>query len=82
MSEMETSYRQAAQGQLPSKVPSEIYCHTLTDDSILSADLRAKGFHTLTLFGIDTPFPLFAKNNAEMRERAQAAFLAGLDQLA
>ncbi len=78
--EMKASYRQAAEGQLPAKVPSEIYCHTLTDDSILSPDLRARGFHTLTLFGIDTPFPLFEKDNSAMRERAQAAFLAGLDQ--
>ncbi len=78
--QMETSYREAAQGRLPGKVPSEIYCHTLTDDSILSPELRGKGFHTLTLFGVDTPFPLFEKNNPEMRERAQAAFIAGLDQ--
>jgi phytoene dehydrogenase-like protein len=77
--EMESSYRQAAQGRLPDRVPSEIYCHTLTDDSILSADLRAKGFHTLTLFGIDTPWPLFAGDNDKMRARAQAAFIAGLD---
>jgi len=77
--EMEASYRQAANGHLPDKVPSEIYCHTLTDDSILSPDLRAKGFHTLTLFGIDTPWPLFAGNNDEMRKRAQAAFVSGLD---
>jgi phytoene dehydrogenase-like protein len=76
---MEKSYRQAAHGRLPDKVPSEIYCHTLTDDSILSPELRAKGFHTLTLFGIDTPWPLFAGNNEKMRKRAQAAFIAGLD---
>ena len=65
---METSYRQASQGQLPDKLPSEIYCHTLTDDSILSPDLRAKGFHTLTLFGLDTPWRLFAGNNEAMRQ--------------
>ena len=77
--QMEISYRQAAQGHLPDKVPSEIYCHTLTDDSILSHDLRARGYHTLTLFGIDTPWPLFAENNDKMRKRAQAAFISGLD---
>jgi phytoene dehydrogenase-like protein len=77
--QMMTSYRQAGQGQLPEKVPSEIYCHTLTDDSILSPELRAKGFHTLTLFGLDTPWPLFAGNNDEMRNRAQAAFISGVD---
>jgi phytoene dehydrogenase-like protein len=78
-SEMESSYRQAAQGQLPDKVPGEIYCHSLTDDTILSPDLRAKGYHTLTLFGCDTPWPLFARDNDTMRERAGARFIAGLN---
>jgi len=77
--QMATSYKQAKQGRLPDKPPSEIYCHTLTDDSILSPDLRARGFHTLTLFGIDTPWSLFAGNNEKMRQCAQAAFIAGLD---
>ena len=76
---MATSYEQASQGRLPDKPPSEIYCHTLTDDSILSPELRARGFHTLTLFGIDTPWPLFAGNNDEMRKHAQAAFIAGFE---
>jgi phytoene dehydrogenase-like protein len=79
-SEMERSYRQAAQASLPDKVPSEIYCHTLTDDSIISPDLRAQGFHTITLFGIDTPWSLFAKNNDEMRERAESRFVTGLNR--
>ncbi|MDQ2659908.1 MAG: NAD(P)/FAD-dependent oxidoreductase [Verrucomicrobiota bacterium] len=58
--EMNLSYRQAGEGKLPDKVPGEIYCHTLTDDSILSPELRAQGFHTMTLFGLDTPYGLFA----------------------
>ena len=77
--EMKTSYEQAKQGNLPDKVPSEIYCHTLTDESILSPELRAQGFHTMTLFGLDTPWPLFAEENQTMRQRAQEKFVAGLD---
>jgi phytoene dehydrogenase-like protein len=77
--EMLTSYQQAQQGRLPDKPPSEIYCHTLTDDSILSPELRAKGFHTLTLFGIDTPWSLFAKDNPAQRREAQARFVAGIN---
>lgn len=78
--EMERSYRQAAQGALPEKVPGEIYCHTLTDDSIISAELRARGFHTITLFGIDTPWSLFAGNNEKMRACAEATFITGLNR--
>jgi phytoene dehydrogenase-like protein len=78
-SEMEASHRQAAEGRLPDRVPGEIYCHTLTDESILSPELRAKGFHTLTLFGIDTPWSLFNRNNAKAREDAEARFVEGLN---
>ena len=65
--QMNVSYDQACQGRLPDKTPCEVYCHTLTDDSILGPDLRAKGFHTMTLFGIDTPWRLFSRDNKTMR---------------
>ncbi len=53
------AYREAAAGRLPSRPPSEIYCHSLTDPSILGGDLAARGHHTLTLFGLHTPARLF-----------------------
>ncbi|MGH7938472.1 MAG: phytoene desaturase family protein, partial [Chthoniobacterales bacterium] len=77
--EMNLSYEQSRAGQLPEKPPSEIYCHTLTDDSILSPELRAQGFHTLTLFGIDTPWSLFAGDNETMRRKAERRFLDGIN---
>ena len=77
--QMNTSYEQASQGQLPDKPPSEVYCHTLTDDSILSPELREKGFHTMTLFGLDTPWRLFSRDNDAMRRRAEQKFLKGLN---
>jgi phytoene dehydrogenase-like protein len=77
--EMKRSYHEAAQNQLPAKIPCEIYCHTLTDDSILSPQLRARGFHTLTLFALDTPWRLFEGNNVEMKERATRRCLEGLN---
>ena len=77
--EMNRSYEQALAGHLPDKLPSEIYCHTLTDDSILSPELRAQGFHTLTLFGIDTPWSLFADDNKTMSQRAERRFIDGIN---
>ena len=56
-----TAYRQAASGGLPAAPPSEIYCHSLTDPSILGPDLAAQGYQTLTLFGLHTPARLFAR---------------------
>src|SRR5436189_2436035 len=69
--DMNAGCEQAGQGKLPDKLPSEVYCHTLTDDSILSPELRAQGFHTMTLFGLDTPWPLFAGNNETMRNKVK-----------
>ncbi len=77
--EMNVSYREAMRGQLPNKLPGEVYCHTLTDDSILSPELRAKGFHTLTLFGLDTPWSLFSRDNKTMRQRAEKKFVEGMN---
>ncbi len=78
--QMNLSYRQAANGQLPDRPPGEVYCHTLTDDSILAPDLRAQGFHTMTLFGIDTPYALFERDNETMRRTAEERFIASIDQ--
>lgn len=78
--QMNVSYEQAAKGKLPDHTPCEVYCHTLTDDSILSPELRAKGFHTITLFGLDTPYPLFKIDNETSRVRAQEKFLASMNQ--
>jgi len=78
--QMNASYEQAVKGRLPDKTPCEVYCHTLTDESILSAELREKGFHTITLFGLDAPYSLFAKDNETMRKQAERKFLASMNQ--
>ncbi len=78
--QMNLSYAQAKQGRLPDKPPSEVYCHTLTDDSILSPELRGQGFHTMTLFGLDTPWNLFARDNEMTRHEAEKKFLTSMNQ--
>jgi len=78
--QMNSSYEQAARGVLPEKTPCEIYCHTLTDDSILAAELRAQGFQTLTLFGLDAPWNLFSRDNTSMRKMAEQRFLQSINQ--
>jgi phytoene dehydrogenase-like protein len=40
-------------------LPCEIYCHSLTDPSIVSPALRESGAHTLTAFGLHTPHSAF-----------------------
>jgi len=72
------AYRQASAGAIPSLPPCEVYCHSLTDPSILSAELHARGVHTLTLFGLHMPARLFA--DAGAKDRAVAATLGSLNQ--
>jgi phytoene dehydrogenase-like protein len=78
--QLETAYREAADGEVPGVAPSEIYCHSLTDPSILGPELRAAGYQTLTLFGLHLPARLFTEaNNDTVREAALAAVLRQLD---
>ncbi|AJT68750.1 hypothetical protein T261_7148 [Streptomyces lydicus] len=80
--QLETAHRQAASGTLPAAPPSEIYCHSLTDPSILGDELVRQGYHTLTLFGLHTPARLFAADTPEnpaTRDRLLAATLEELD---
>jgi phytoene dehydrogenase-like protein len=78
--QMIVSHDEASDGRLPGKTPCEIYCHTLTDDSILAPDLRDRGFQTLTLFGLDSPWSAFARANETMRRQAEKGYLASIDQ--
>jgi phytoene dehydrogenase-like protein len=78
--QMNESYEQAMKGRLPEHTACEVYCHTLTDDSILAPDLRRQGFQTMTLFGLDVPYSLFAQENETMRARAEQSFLQSINQ--
>ena len=43
---------------MPDPLPVEIYCHSLTDPSILGEELQASGAQTLTMFGLQVPHRL------------------------
>ena len=77
--ELEDAYVAAKNGEIPEHAPSEMYCHTLTDVSILSDELASKGFHTLTLFGLHTPAELFEKDNNEAKKLAAKRCLDALN---
>jgi len=79
--QLQTAYDEAAAGRLPTLPPCEIYCHSLTDSSILGPTLRGSGAHTLTLFGLHQPARLFAADNEAARSAALAATLRALDEV-
>jgi phytoene dehydrogenase-like protein len=77
--QLERARGRAASGELPDPVPCEIYCHSLSDPTILGGELRAAGAQTLTCFALQLPARLFADDNVAMRDRALRATLASLD---
>jgi phytoene dehydrogenase-like protein len=78
-SQLEAAYAVARGGRIPQPLPLEIYCHTLADPSILSAELIVKGFHTLTLFGLHTPAKLFDADPEGVKALAKEQALSSLN---
>ena len=78
--ELERAYAEAAAGQVPSSMPGEVYCHSLTDPSILG-DVP-DGTQTLTYFGLHLPATLFddPATRAQRKELAVRRAIASLDQ--
>jgi phytoene dehydrogenase-like protein len=79
-SQLEAAYRSTDAGVMPDRLPFEIYCHSLTDPSILGPELAQAGWHTLTLFGHHAPARLFARDNSAQRDLAVSRALAGLNR--
>ncbi|HEV7281796.1 MAG TPA: NAD(P)/FAD-dependent oxidoreductase [Pirellulaceae bacterium] len=79
-SRLEAAYARACEGILPQPMPLEMYCHTLTDPTILSNDLVSRGFHTLTLFGLHTPAKLFDADPQRTKAVAKQLAFESLNQ--
>lgn len=70
LSQLDAAHAVAAAGGIPNPLPAEIYCHSLTDPSILGAQLRAEGAQTLTLFGLQVPHRLVAGQDPDAARSA------------
>jgi phytoene dehydrogenase-like protein len=81
-SQLDTAYRTAAAGAVPEPLPLEIYCHSLSDPSILSPELQESGAQTITVFGLQVPHRLLTEeNNDRAREALQRAAIDSLDSV-
>jgi len=78
--QLERAYQQAKAGSLPDELPLEMYCHSLSDNSILSDELNQQGFHTLTIFVLHTPAKLFDSDPEKVKEIAKQKALSALNQ--
>lgn len=81
-SQLETAFQTAKDGLIPSPIPCEIYCHSITDPSILSPELADLGAHTLTVFGLQTPHRLSGTMSPDLlRERLQEKVVASVNSV-
>lgn len=78
LSALEAARADAEAGRLPARLPGEVYCHSLTDPSILGD--APEGTHTLTYFGLHTPASLFDGDREATKAEAVRRALASLDE--
>ncbi|MEJ1154958.1 NAD(P)/FAD-dependent oxidoreductase [Microbacterium marmarense] len=79
MKQLERAFAAAKSGSIPNPLPLEIYCHSLSDPTILGPQLRESGVQTLTLFGLHVPHRLVA---GEDPDTVRAALLkSAMDSL-
>ncbi len=76
MTQLEEVHAAATRGEAPF-ASGELYCHTLTDRSILGPDLAATEAQTLTYFGLHTPYENLTDDAAG--EAAYRRFVSALD---
>jgi phytoene dehydrogenase-like protein len=79
--QLASAYAAAAAGRIPELAPCEVYCHSLTDPSILGPELRAAGAQTMTCFALHLPARLFTSNPSAAKAEAIAATLRSLDSV-
>lgn len=80
--QLQKAFEEASAGKVPSTMPCEIYCHSLSDPSILGPELRASGAQTLTVFGVHAPHSLVNReNNDAVRAQLQEAVLRSLNSV-
>ncbi len=79
--QLEQTYAAARDGRIPDLPPCEIYCHTLSDRSILGPDLASTEAQTLTLFGLHLPARLFRDDNETATKAALLATIRSLDSV-
>jgi phytoene dehydrogenase-like protein len=78
-SRLAAAYAEASAGRIPELPPCEVYCHSLTDPTILGPELRGAGAQTLTCFALHMPARLFGAGDGRAKEAAVAATLRSLD---
>jgi phytoene dehydrogenase-like protein len=65
--QLQQSYVEAQEGEIPETPPGELYCHSLTDPSVLGT-LAMEGKHAFTFFGLHAPARLYSGHVEPQRD--------------
>ena len=76
LSDLEKAFDTAKQNLLPDVIPAEVYCHSITDPSIVGKT----GLHTLTLFALHTPAAIFENERVKNTDLVIQRILSGFNQ--
>jgi phytoene dehydrogenase-like protein len=80
--QLQSAFEQAQRGEIPNPLPCEIYCHSITDPTILGETLRESGAQTLTVFALQAPHSLLrGKDNTEMRQKLEDAVIDSINSV-
>jgi phytoene dehydrogenase-like protein len=80
--QLQSAFEQAMRGEIPNPLPCEIYCHSITDPTILGDTLRESGAQTLTVFTLQTPHSLVrGRDNNEMRQKLENAVIDSINSV-
>ena len=80
--QLQSAFEQATRGEIPNPLPCEIYCHSITDPTILGKSLRESGAQTLTVFALQTPHSLLKGNDNDiMRQKLEDAVIDSLNSV-
>jgi phytoene dehydrogenase-like protein len=80
-SQLDEAYAAADAGRVPQLPPCEIYCHSLSDRSILGRELAVSEAQTLTLFALHLPARLFRGTTEEHDAAKDLALARTLESL-
>ena len=82
LTQLDDAHAAALRGTVPDRLPCEVYCHSLTDPTILAPALAGSGAHTLTVFGLQVPGRAITRDDHDAwRARLQRSVLASLDSV-
>lgn len=79
--ELKQAFTTSGLGEIPDPLSGEMYCHSLTDGSILNESLQHDGFHALTWFGLHLPWRCFETEHDHRASLVRTRLLQSLNEV-